>query len=108
MDYDIFREELGSKYHSLGHALWQPSPGEFYDFVRVGDVGAILKGRFHRFFNALLPEGHPSQSSRLPEHHQPLQVNKEPHIFTTTPCPTDFYSWGVTAGSDGRGIRASE
>jgi len=55
MDYcDVYREKLGMAYPQHGHALWKPT------FVDVEDVGYILDGKFFRLFNALHPEGHPS------------------------------------------------
>ena len=39
--YDIFRHHLLSKFPGYGHALWDPSPGNLYPAVEVGDVGYI-------------------------------------------------------------------
>ncbi|KAH9954227.1 hypothetical protein BC827DRAFT_1098671, partial [Russula dissimulans] len=65
--YDIFREELTLKYTSYGYALWSPSPQGRYSAVQVGDIGFIYKGYFHRLFNILLPQDHPSHRvSALP------------------------------------------
>jgi hypothetical protein len=58
--YDIFREQLAIKYPASGHALWEPIPGIGYERVQIGEVGFIREGQFHRLFNALLPEDHPS------------------------------------------------
>jgi hypothetical protein len=108
MNYNIFRDELGSKYPAYGHALWEPDPGGLYDYVEVGDVGFIRKGRFHRLFNALLPEGHPKQSSRVPEYHTPLEPNMDTHIVTSILDPNDFCSREVTVESDEFGFLAFE
>ena len=106
MDYDIFRDELGMKYPALGHALWEPSPGGLYGSVEVGDVGFIREGKFHRLFNVLLPADHPSQNFGVPEHHQPLELNIQPHIYTSTLSPNDFRSRGVREEPGGLGIHA--
>jgi hypothetical protein len=105
MDYDIFREELGMKYPALGHPLWEPSPG-LYDSVEVGDVGFIRGGKFHRLFNVLFPADHPSQNFGVPEYHQPLELNIQPHIYTNTLSPNDFCSMGVKVESGGLDIHA--
>ncbi|KAI9439189.1 hypothetical protein H4582DRAFT_122234 [Lactarius indigo] len=94
--YDIFRDLLGIKYPALGHALWEPSPGELYPPVEVGDVGFIREGKFHRLFNALLDAGHPSQTFGVPEYHVPLRPSLAKHIDNGTLSPTDFCSYGVT------------
>ena len=36
------------------------APGERYTSVEIGDVGFVRQGYFHRLFNILLPEDHPS------------------------------------------------
>jgi hypothetical protein len=100
--YDIFRQELAIKYPAYGHALWEPSPGEHYPTVAVGDVGFIRQGKFHRLFNSLLPADHPShQRFGVPEHHEPLQVEVSPHIDTGIVSPTTFRSVAVKGGSVG-------
>ncbi|KAH9031012.1 hypothetical protein EDB85DRAFT_1389381 [Lactarius pseudohatsudake] len=100
--YDIFRDRLGIKYPALGHALWEPSPGELYPPVEVGDVGFIREGKFHRLFNALLDADHPSQTFGVPEYHEPLQpslvAKAAKHIDIGTLSPADFCSQGVTVG----------
>ncbi|KAH9172418.1 hypothetical protein EDB89DRAFT_899937 [Lactarius sanguifluus] len=94
--YDIFRDRLGIKYPALGHALWEPSPGELYPPVEVGDVGFIREGKFHRLFNALLDADHPSQTFGVPEYHEPLRPSLATHIDSGTLSSTDFCSYGVT------------
>jgi hypothetical protein len=105
MNYDIFRDELGSKYPAYGHALWEPGPGGLYTSVEVGDVGFIREGRFHRLFNALLARGHHLQSPSVPEYHKPLKPNRQPHICTNTLSPNDFRSTEVTIEPGVLGIR---
>ncbi|KAI0298043.1 hypothetical protein B0F90DRAFT_1735852 [Multifurca ochricompacta] len=99
--YDIFREQLAIKYPAYGHALWEPSPGELYCPVEVGDVGYIREGRFHRLFNALLPAKHQShQTFGVPEYHEPLKPNTSKHIDSSTLRPNDFCSAGVVASDE--------
>ena len=73
--YDIFREELAKKFHAFGHALWEPSPGELYGPVAIGDVGCIRQGKFRRVFNVLLPKDDPThQTFGTPEDHEPFSL----------------------------------
>jgi hypothetical protein len=95
--YDIFREQLAINCNSYGHALWEPSPGELYTAVTVGDVGYIRVGKFHRLFNALLPADHPSQRLGVPEHHEPLTPNVVYHIDSGMLHPTYFRSTAVSS-----------
>jgi hypothetical protein len=68
--YDIFRHHLVMKYPAYGHALWEPDPGNLYPAVKVGDVGYICEGKFHRLFNALLPAEDESHADfGVPEYH---------------------------------------
>ncbi|KAH9019201.1 hypothetical protein EDB84DRAFT_624816 [Lactarius hengduanensis] len=95
--YDIFRDQLAIKYPTYGHALWEPNPGGLYHAIEVGDVGCILKGKFLRLFNILLPADHPShQKSGVPESHEPLKPSIVDHIDSGTPGPEKFCSVGVT------------
>jgi hypothetical protein len=106
--FDTFRQELAIKYPAYGHALWEPSPGELYPAVEIGDVGFIREGKFHRLFNALLPADHPShQNFGVPEHYEPLLVNVPRHIDKGTLCPNNFRSGEVTVVSNGVGVFAS-
>ncbi|KAL6308828.1 hypothetical protein BKA93DRAFT_822112 [Sparassis latifolia] len=65
---DVYAELLWSKYY--GHPLWDPelAPG---GEVRLGDVGFIREGAFHRLFNAYPHElwasafGHTDQESEV-------------------------------------------
>lgn len=103
--YDIFREELAKKFHAFGHALWEPGPGELYGPVAIGDVGFITLGKFHRIFNVLLPEDHPTHANfRTPEYYEPLQLSMEKHIDTGTLSPNDFCSAEVKVVSGGLNI----
>ncbi|KAH8983947.1 hypothetical protein EDB86DRAFT_3084885 [Lactarius hatsudake] len=95
--HDIFRDQLAIKYPTYGHALWEPNPGGLYHAIEVGDVGCILKGKFLRLFNILLPADHPShQKSGVPESHEPLEPSIVDHIDSGTPGPEIFCSVGVT------------
>ncbi|KAI9439505.1 hypothetical protein H4582DRAFT_1812255 [Lactarius indigo] len=95
--YDIFRDQLAIKYPTYGHALWEPNPGGLYHAIEVGDVGCVLKGKFLRLFNALLPADHPShQQSGVPEFHEPLRPSLADHIDSGTRGPENFCSFGIT------------
>ncbi len=99
--YDTFRVQLAIAHPALGHALWEPEPGEHFPPVAVGDVGFIRQGKFHRLFNALLPEDHPSHDTfRVPEGHEPLRPSMLNHVDHGTLYPNNFCSYGVrvTAG----------
>ncbi|KAH9038288.1 hypothetical protein EDB84DRAFT_1437254 [Lactarius hengduanensis] len=98
--YDTFREELLKAYPAFGHALWEPNPGE-YPPVEVGDVGFVRQGKFHRLFNALYLEDHPSnQRFGVPEDHEQLQPIPN-HIDRGTLNPNTFCSYGVSVVSGG-------
>jgi hypothetical protein len=106
--YDTFREEIALSFCAYGHALWEPSPGELYDPVAIGDVGFIRAGKFHRIFNALLPHDHPSHGNfGTPDGHEPLQLGIERHIDTGVLSPNDFYSGAVGVVSGGLNIFSS-
>ena len=76
-DYDIFREQLAIKFPAFGHALWDPSPPEPNRPVKVGDVGFIRKGTFHRLFNVLHPK---SEQSNIPTDYEQLVPESSNHI----------------------------
>jgi hypothetical protein len=107
MDYDIYREELGVKYPAYGHALWEPSPGERYISVEIGDVGFIRQGYFHRSFNILLPEDHPSHQDGVPQHHEPLILRMTLPTNVSTLQPNNLRSNGVLDRSDEHRLGAS-
>ena len=99
--YDTYREELGTAYPIFGYALWDPDPGQ-YPRVEIGDVGFTREGKFHRLFNALLPEDHPSHGRYgVPENYEQLQVLLPEHIDRGTLFPSDLHSQGVTIVSGG-------
>ena len=78
--YDVFREQLASKYPSYGHALWEPCPRRLDRPVEVGDVGFIRRGKFHRLFNALLSADSPFHELGVPEHYEQLAPRLADHI----------------------------
>jgi hypothetical protein len=90
-DYDIFREQLSIKHSSYGHALWEPSPAEPDNPVKVGDVGFIRKGKFHCFFNALLP----ADGQFVPEPYEKLVPKYPKHISKGTLCSSHYCSHGI-------------
>ncbi|KAN0124794.1 hypothetical protein V8E52_001346, partial [Russula decolorans] len=77
-----------------GHALWEPDPGGRYTFVEIGDVGFIRQGYFHRLFNILLPEDHPSHHDGVPQHHEPLVLRMASPTNTGTLQPNNLRSNG--------------
>ena len=79
-DYEIFRNQLLQTFPGYGHALWDPNPTNPDEPVKVGDVGFMRWGKFHRLFNALLPANHPSHDLGVPEHYEPLVPNLANHI----------------------------
>ncbi|KAI0289864.1 hypothetical protein BC826DRAFT_588520 [Russula brevipes] len=107
--YKIFRKELACQYPACGHALWEPSPGDHYPHVEIGDVGFICRdaGRFRRLFNALLPADHPSHRNLgVPEYHEPLKLKMQQYIDTSTLSPQNFCSRGVMVMPGGQGVFA--
>ena len=94
--HEIYRDRLATTHPSLGHALWQPSPDGGYGPVRIGDVGYIREGKFHRLLNALLPSDDASHE-RIPppECHEPLILQVPDHISRGVLKPSNYYSTGV-------------
>jgi hypothetical protein len=108
MNYDIFREELATKYSTYGHALWEPSPAGDYTAVEIGDVGFIREGSFHRLFNVLLPGDDPSHQDGVPQCHEPLVLRTRSPVVTSTLCPNDLRSNGVLDKTEERRREARE
>jgi hypothetical protein len=101
--YDIFRDQLVIRFPGHGHALWEPSPGDLYHVVGVGDVGYINQGRFHRIFNILLPADDPSHEIfGVPDNHQPFEPKVSKHIISGILRPDNFCSAGVISESYGQ------
>ncbi len=92
-DYDIFREQLSIRYSSYGHALWEPSPSKPNDPIKVGDVGYIHRGRFHRLFNALLSA---KDQSNVPEHYEQLTPKSSDHIIKGSLSSDHYFSAGIS------------
>ena len=96
--YDIFRHHLAIKFPAMGHALWEPDPGNLSPAVRVGDVGFIRQGRFHRLFNVLLPADDPSHNNfGVPEHHEQLILSVHDHISLGRLSANNFCSAKVSS-----------
>lgn len=93
-DYDIFREQLSIKYSSYGHALWEPSPAKPNNPVKVGDVGFIRDGAFHRLFNVL--HSVEDQSDNVPEYFEQLVPKFPNHIRMGTLSSNHYCSDGVS------------
>jgi hypothetical protein len=99
--YDIFREQLAIKYPACGHALWEPTPGTGHGRVEVGDVGFIREGQFHRLFNALLPEDHPSHHEfGVPQYHEVLIPSVSNHINGSVLRRNYYCSAGITMDTE--------
>jgi len=94
MAFDIFREQLAIKFPAFGHALWDPSPPEPNRPVKVGDVGFIRKGTFHRLFNVLHPKAEQSESN-VPTDHKQLVPGSSNHITQDTLSCGNYSSVGV-------------
>ncbi|KAJ7183263.1 hypothetical protein C8R46DRAFT_512010, partial [Mycena filopes] len=67
--HQIYSSQLSEFRH--GYALWCPEPC-LYTEVKVGDIGYLRDGAFHRLFNATLPAEHPDQTLGVPALFQPL------------------------------------
>jgi hypothetical protein len=91
-DYDIFREQLGIRYPTYGHALWNPSPWKSGRPVKVGDVGFIRRGKFHCLFNALCPKG---EQADVPEGYEQLIPKSSDHITQSSLNCGHYCSLGV-------------
>jgi hypothetical protein len=91
-DFNIFREQLSIKYSTYGHALWEPSPAKENDPVKIGDVGFIRSGKFHRLFNALLSA---KDQTNVPEHYEQLVPKHSDHISRGTLSSNHYCSDGI-------------
>lgn len=99
--YDIFRNQLAIRFPAHGYALWEPSPGDLYHVVGIGDVGYITEGRFQRLFNILLPADDPSHENfGVPDNHTPFRPKVPKHITSGILRPDNFCSAGVTLEFD--------
>jgi hypothetical protein len=99
--YDIFRDQLATKYSANGHALWEPRPRKGHGRVEIGDVGFIREGQFHRLFNALLSADHPSHKKLgVPEDHEHLIPSMPDHINSSVLGRNNYYSFGVTMDTE--------
>ncbi|KAH9066182.1 hypothetical protein EDB87DRAFT_1678933 [Lactarius vividus] len=106
--YDTFRVQLAIAHPAYGHALWEPDPGEQYPPVETGDVGFTRQGRFHRLFNVLLPDDHPSHERfSVPAHHETLQPPMSTHLDRGILQPSNLCSHGVTVTAGGLEVHAA-
>ncbi|KAF8264577.1 hypothetical protein EI94DRAFT_1831716 [Lactarius quietus] len=104
--YDTFRHQLAITHPDFGHALWDTNPGD-QPPVETGDVGFIRQGKFHRLFNALYSEDHPSNARfGVPEDHEQLFPVSN-HIDHAILPPNNFCSYGVTVTSSETGVHAA-
>ncbi len=70
--YDIYSRQLYSL--KRGHALYEPDPAGEYDFVRVGDVGHIIRGSYHRAFNIFCAADDTINALGVPEDFEPCPM----------------------------------
>lgn len=99
--YNVFRQQLAIKYPAIGHALWEPRPGIGHECVQIGDVGFIREGHFHRLFNALLPEDHPSHRKfGVPPYHELLVPSVSDHINRGVLSRNHYCSAGITMDTE--------
>ena len=68
--FEIYCQQLLCLGHGL--ALYEPDPAGEYDKVRVGDVGHMDKGGFHRLFNVFYTEEHDANRLGVPEGFEPV------------------------------------
>ena len=92
---NIFREELATRYPTLGVALWEPDPQNLYEAVAVGDVGYIHRGYFRRLFNAISPPSD-SDSPNGPKYPPRLQLRDPDHLRKSIDSHQAFFSEKVT------------
>ena len=57
-----------------GHPLWRPEPSADCGEVKIGDVGYIRDGAFHRLFNATSEKNGPINKGKVPDGFVPLRV----------------------------------
>ena len=69
-EYDVYAEQLYSVHQGL--ALYEPDPAKNYDCIRVGDVGFVQYGYFHRMFNVFKDEEDPINQHSVPDHFDPI------------------------------------
>ena len=95
---DTYATELLCLGH--GYPLYTPQPDQFYDHVRVGDVGVIKGdiGKFRSVFNICAPADDPmNRSWGTPEGFQPLD-DEQARVMrcrTLQPKTTKLRSGGV-------------
>jgi hypothetical protein len=76
----------------LGSRVEYPAP------VRVGDVGFVREGKFHRLFNVFLPTEDPSHLKYgVLEYHEQLTLPMKEHIILGTLGPNNLCSARVTS-----------
>ena len=84
-----------------GEALWFPSPALYWlGPAQIGDVGVVIKGRFYRKFNVLLPKGVGINEMGVPDDFEHIPFEEEdPEGIIRRPLEpqiTHFNSSGVT------------
>jgi hypothetical protein len=95
--YDIFRDQLATRFPGYGHALWEPSPVDPSLHTSIGDVGYVSQGKFHRLFNILLPANDSSHLEfGVPPNHEPFKPKFPNHIVPGILRQDNFCSAGVT------------
>ncbi|KZT69259.1 hypothetical protein DAEQUDRAFT_765577 [Daedalea quercina L-15889] len=105
--WDTYTEEMRERFSCYGIALWDPDPhlgtiGADIGNVQIGDVGRIVRGRYHRLFNTVtgIADSHwnvPEAFERLGrEEIEPLITREE--ISQSCLSSASF----VTINTDGR------
>ena len=91
-----------------GHALFDPYPGKRLGdgdavirkpHARIGDVGYILNGAFHRLFNVHLARDDPGQTSNVPDYFEPAPRNPDRTDYRSRSTP------GVHLSSSSREVK---
>ncbi|KAH8103733.1 hypothetical protein DFH11DRAFT_1767844 [Phellopilus nigrolimitatus] len=89
-EYDVYSEQLFSLRN--GHALYEPDPaGQDYDKVRIGDVGYVHYGVFHRLFNICYDAHDPINKLGVPEYFEPIHPDDRKE-YNRTPLPPGVMS----------------
>ncbi|KAH8107349.1 hypothetical protein DFH11DRAFT_1517697 [Phellopilus nigrolimitatus] len=89
-EYDVYSEQLFSLRN--GHALYEPDPAfQYYDKARIGDVGYVQYGVFHRLFNICYDAHDPINKLGVPEYFEPIHVDDRKE-YNRTPLPPGVMS----------------
>ena len=62
------------RWHGRGLALFDPTPTGESEYMRVGDVGHVVRGQFWRGFNVFCEAGDPLNRLGVPENFTPVDT----------------------------------